>query len=162
MNRPLMQLGFILILLGFLTGLAIPFFPNPRMGVTAHNVGIIGGLVLVVVGAVAGSFRFSRRSAAAFTGSWIYATYANWLGCVVAAATGASRLTPVAGAGFTGSPIAEGVVAFIFLTEGVAALAAAGLALWGLRRLPDAAFPPPRRTESVPEKAPAIPESWSL
>jgi (hydroxyamino)benzene mutase len=134
MNRRMMQLGFGLILLALLTAFAIPAAPNPRMVLAAHTVGILGGLALVVVGMLASTFVLGARTSSVHRWAWVYATYANWLGCVVAGFTGASRLTPIAGAGMSGSAVAEGVVMIIFLTEAAAALAAAGLAIRGLRQ----------------------------
>jgi (hydroxyamino)benzene mutase len=155
MNRFMMRLGFVLILLGLLTAFAIPSFANPRMGLAAHTVAIMGGLLLVVVGAVAGSFALGPRASAAFTAAWIYATYANWLGCLLAALTGASRLTPIAGASTVGTPVAEGIVAFVFLSEAAAALTGAGLAIWGLRHRKEAAVPPMLQAETTRVTAPA-------
>jgi (hydroxyamino)benzene mutase len=141
MNRRLMQLGFGLILLALFTGLAIPVAPHPRLALTAHTVGLLGGLVLIVVGMLAGTFALGARTSTVMTWSWVYAAYANWLGCLVAAFTGASRLMPIAGTGMSGTELAEGVVAFIFVSEGVAALVAAGLAVWGLRPRAEPAIP---------------------
>jgi hydroxylaminobenzene mutase len=68
--------------------------------------------------------------------TWAYAAYANWLGCLIGAITGASRLTPIAGAGTTGSPMAEATVQFLLISLSLAAIAGAVLAIWGLRKAP--------------------------
>ena len=133
MNRLQVQLGFILILLALLTGPAVPVVASPRLALAAHTVGILGGLVLIAIGALAESFALGTRAAAIMTWSWAYAAYANWLACLLAAATGASRLTPIAGAGTSGSPAAEAVVAFLLQSLAVASIAGTGLAVWGLR-----------------------------
>lgn len=64
MNRLQIQLGFVLILLALCTGFGMPLFMNPRLGLAAHIVGITGGLVLIVLGALAGSFALGSRAAA--------------------------------------------------------------------------------------------------
>jgi hydroxylaminobenzene mutase len=133
MNRLQVQLGFILILLSLLSGLGMPFFINPRLGLAAHVAGITGGLVLIALGALAASFFLGSRSMKVMMWSWVYATYANWAACLVAAMTGASRLTPIAGAGTAGTAVAETAVAFLLQTLAVAAIAGASLAVWGLR-----------------------------
>lgn len=133
MNRSLVRLGFILVLLALLTGLAVPRFANPRLGLAAHTTGFLGGMFLVVLGVVAPAFTLGRRAAAALEWCWAYAAYANWLAAVIAAATGASRLTPLAGAGTSGGPVAEAVVGALLVSLSLAALAGAGLAVWGLR-----------------------------
>jgi (hydroxyamino)benzene mutase len=154
MNRRMMQLGFGLILLALVTGLAIPAAPNPRLALAAHTVGLLGGLVLVVVGMLAGTFVLGAGASTVLTWSWVYATYANWVGCLLAAFTGASRLTPIAGAGVSGTGLAEGVVAIIFVSEGVAALIAAGLAVWGLRGRAEPTMPRAIGTENLRAVAP--------
>jgi (hydroxyamino)benzene mutase len=147
MNRLMIRLGFTLILLALLTGFAIPSFANPRLGLAAHTVGVVGGLALVVVGAVAGAFHLGPRATVVFLWSWVYATYANWLGCLLAALTGASRLTPIAGSGTTGTTVTEGIVALVFFSEAAAALLGAGLAIRGLRQRREAPVPRVMRTE---------------
>jgi (hydroxyamino)benzene mutase len=153
MNRRMMQFGFVLILVALLTAFAIPAAANPRMMLAAHTVGILGGVVLVVVGMLAGTFALGARARSVLMGSWIYATWANWLGCAIAGLTGASRLTPIAGAGTSGTAGAEAVVAAIFLSEAAAALVAAGLAVWGLRRR---AEPAPVRILEREQRHPAV------
>lgn len=136
MNRFQIQLGFILVLLALLTGLGQPVFANPRLGLAAHTAGLMGGLVLIALGALASSFALGDRAKAVMFWSWTYAAFANWLGCLIGAVTGASRLTPIAGAGTSGSPVAEGVVSFLLLSLSVAAIAGSVLAVRGFRKLP--------------------------
>jgi hydroxylaminobenzene mutase len=134
MNRRQIQLGFVLILLALVTGFGLPLFANPRLGLAAHTVGITGGLVLIAFGALAGSFALGTRSAAVMMWSWVYAAYANWLACLLGAVTGASRLTPIAGAGTAGNSVSEAIVAFLLQSLALAALIGTALAVWGFRR----------------------------
>jgi (hydroxyamino)benzene mutase len=134
MNRLQVQLGFVLILLALLTGFFGPLFTNARLGLAAHVVGITGGLVLIALGALAGSFTLGTRAKAVMMGTWVYAAYVNWIASVLGAITGASRLTPIAGAGTTGTALAEGAVAFLLQSLAVAAVAGTSLAVWGFRK----------------------------
>lgn len=134
MNRLQVQLGFVLILLALVTGFGMPVFTNPRLGLAAHTVGITGGLVLIAIGALASFFRLGSRTASVMRWSWVYAAYANWFASVLGALTGASRLTPIAGAGSNGSALAESVVAFLLESLAVAAIVGTALAVWGLRK----------------------------
>lgn len=134
MNRLQVQLGFVLILLALFTGFGMPLFTNPRLGLAAHVVGITGGLVLIALGALAASFSLGRRSSKVMMWSWVYAAYANWVASVLGAITGASRLTPIAGAATTGSSAAESVVAFLLESLAVAAIVGTVLAVWGFRK----------------------------
>ena len=70
MNRRQIQLGFVLILLGLLTGFLIPQLTNPRLGLAAHTVGITGGLVLIAFGALARSFTLGRRASSVMMACW--------------------------------------------------------------------------------------------
>jgi (hydroxyamino)benzene mutase len=133
MDRRLLQLGFLLLLLAFLTGLAVPALHVPRLGLSAHVAGLLGGVLLLVLGSVAPRLALGPRAGVLHRASWVYATYAHWLACLLGAVSGASGLTPLAGAGQRGSPAAEHVVAVLLVSLSVAALLATGLALWGLR-----------------------------
>lgn len=134
MNRLQIQLGFVLILLALMTGFGMPFFVNTRLGLASHIVGITGGLVLIALGALGGSFALGKRSAAVMMTTWVYAAYANWLACLIGAITGASRLTPIAGAGTSADALSEGVVSFLLQSLAVAALIGTALAVWGFRK----------------------------
>jgi len=134
MNRTLLRLGFVLVFLGLLTGLAVSRFANPRLGLAAHTVGLLGGLFLVVLGVAAPAFELGPRQAAVLRWCWVYAAYANWLASVLGAVTGASRMTPLAGSGTKGGEFAETIVAFLLASLSVAALFGTGLAVWALWR----------------------------
>ena len=134
MNRLQIQLGFILILLALFTGFGMPLFTSPRLGLAAHLVGISGGLVLIALGALARSFALGARAAAVMMWSWVYAAYANWVASLLGAITGASRMTPIAGAGTSGDSMSEAVVSFLLVSLSVAAIVGTLLAVWGFRR----------------------------
>ena len=146
MNRLQIQLGFVLILLALVTGLGMPLYTSPRLGLAAHVVGITGGLVLIALGALARSFVLGTRASAVMMWCWVYAAYANWAGSLLGALTGASRLTPIAGAGTTGDALSETVVAFLLQSLALAALVGTVLAVWGFRKL---------RTAPAPNAVPA-------
>ena len=133
MNRLQIQLGFILILLALVTGFGMPLFRSPRLGLAAHTVGITSGLILIALGALAGSFALGRRASAVMMWSWVYAAYANWLASILGAVTGASRLTPIAGAGTTGDALSETVVSLLLLSLALASIVGTVLAVWGFR-----------------------------
>ena len=144
MNRLQIQLGFILIFLALVTGFGMPLFRSARLGLAAHTVGITGGLVLIVLGALAGSFVLGARASAVMMWSWVYAAYANWVASLLGAITGASRLTPIAGAGTVGDSRSEAVVSFLLQSLAVAALVGTVIAVWGFRKAH-----PDRATQSI-------------
>jgi hydroxylaminobenzene mutase len=135
-DRAGVRWGFLLILLSLLGGVATPFLVNPRMGVGAHNLGVLGGLVLIALAATAPAFRLNAELRRTLRACWLSAAYLNWATTLLAGATGASFLTPIAGAGTTGSAAAEVAVIVGFVSVGITSLAGTLIALYGLRDTP--------------------------
>lgn len=134
MNRLQIQLGFVLIFLALITGFFLQLMASPRLGLAAHNVGIAGGLVLIALGALADRFALGARTSAVMMWSWVYAAYANWFGSLLGGITGASRLTPIAGAGTRGTAPAEAMVGFLLQSLALASIVGTALAVWGFRK----------------------------
>jgi len=133
MNRNMMRHGFILILIALVSGFFIPATAIPRLAVAAHTIGLLSGVLLIAIGAIWRQFTLSDRQSRVLYWSWVYSSYANWLGCQAGAVFGAGRVTPVASAGTTGSPAAEAAVAFLLISVALVSLVAVGLSLRGLR-----------------------------
>lgn len=133
MHRPLLRHGFILILLALLSGLAIPSMSIPRLGLSAHTIGILSGTLLIAIGAIWKQFRLGSRQQWLMYWAWLYAGYINWLGCLLGAILGAGQTTPVAAAGARAAPWAESLVACLLISVALASLLAITLALWGIR-----------------------------
>lgn len=133
MNRRLLRHGFLLILLGLVSALFIPALAIPRLGLSAHTIAMIGGTLLIVVGVAWPAFALSERQRKWMIASWLSSSYLNWAACLLGAATGAGRATPIASAGSTASPIAEGLVLGLLVLVVFSAFVAVGLALVGLR-----------------------------
>jgi hypothetical protein len=134
MDRPMVRLGFVLILLSLIGGIVAPtLMVNPRLGAGAHIIGLFGGLILIAVGVTRPLFMLGPTLRKVMNGCWLGATYGNWTGTMIAGLTGASHLTPIAGAGSVGSPIAENVVIVFFCFVGATSAIAALIAIYGLR-----------------------------
>ncbi len=132
----LLRAGVLLFLLGLLTGLAAPAFPHPRLGLSSHVQGIMNGMVLVGLGLLWPRLALGRAAGSAAFWAAIYGTFANWLAVLLAASWSAGGLMPIAGQGAVGSGAAEAVVGALLASLSVAMIAAAALALWGLRDAP--------------------------
>lgn len=133
-DRMVVRQGFLLILITLLGGIAAPYMVNMRMGVGAHVIGLFGGLVLIGVGLARPLFALGPRLWRMMHVSWFAAAYVNWLSATIGGLTGASSLTPIAGAGTAGSSLAETVVFWLFCVVGLSSLVGATLAVYGLRR----------------------------
>ena len=98
-DRSSVRWGFVLILLALLGAFFIPQASIPRLALSAHTVGLVSGLLLIVFGLLSSHLALS---ATLFRGTrllWIYSGFANWLGCFYGAWAGAGTMTPVASAG---------------------------------------------------------------
>lgn len=124
--------GTVLFLLSLLSGFAMPFLANPRMGVSAHVAGLESGMALWVLGLMwqrialpAGAERTAQIVAVA-------GLYAIFISLFLAALWGTSRATPIAGAGHQASPLRETVVAVLLTSGSLASVVAMAFVLWGL------------------------------
>jgi (hydroxyamino)benzene mutase len=133
MNLSLFRHGFVLILLSLIGGFFVPAMAVPRLGLSAHTIGILGGVLVIAIGVIWQHFKLSSAQVAWLKWSWLYSSYANWFACIVGAVLGAGKMTPLASAGLVGTDMAEALMAALFGSVGVASLIAVGLSLWGLR-----------------------------
>jgi hydroxylaminobenzene mutase len=124
--------GTVLFLLSLLSGFAMPFLANPRMGVSAHVAGLEGGMALWALGLMwqrvalpAGAERTAQIVAVA-------GLYAIFISLFLAALWGTSCATPIAGAGHQASPLRETVVAVLLTSGSLASIVAVAFVLWGL------------------------------
>ena len=132
-SRRLLCAGFLLLLLGLLTGFTMPLLANPRMGLASHMQGITNGLLLVALGLCWGRMVLPAWAARLTQVLALYGTYANWLATLLAAIWGTGAMMPLAAAGFTAAPWQEQVVSLLLISLSVAMVVALLLVVWGLR-----------------------------
>lgn len=138
LDRLLIRNGFLLFLIGLLSGFAVPALRNSRMGLAAHLEGVLNGIFLIVLGVVWERFALSQRARLWLFWLALYGCYMNWATTIFAAAFGSSRRMAIAGAGFTAEPWQDNVVEFGLASLSAAIVSACVIALWGLRRPPTA------------------------
>jgi hydroxylaminobenzene mutase len=131
----LMQLGFLLFLIGLLTGLAMPFFAVPRLGLSSHMQGVLNGLFLVALGLVWPRLSMGPGLATVTFIAAVYGAFANWLATCWGAMWGAGGLMPIAGGGQAAAPLAEAIVAFLLISLSVTMVFVCLAVLWGFRDL---------------------------
>lgn len=130
------MLGLSLFLLSLLVGLAIPRFSVPRLALSAHLIGLLQGVFLIVVGIVWP--RLSFGPAAARLAFWLlaYGCLVAWTANLAGAALGAgSTIVPMAAGAARGSAAQETILMLALRSSGVALVGALLLILWGARRL---------------------------
>lgn len=133
-DRGLLRSGFVVLLLAFLIGLAIPLFLNPRAALAAHVTGVISAVLLIALAVVWDALGLAPGRAKLVRGLYLYGSYASLVAGVLAAIWGTSKITPIAGAGFHASAVKELVVQAIFVSLGLALLAATALVVLSLYR----------------------------
>lgn len=134
MNRTLIRHGFLLTFVSLFGAFFIPLMSIPRLGLSAHTIGMMSGTLLIAVGAVWSQFDLGERPRRVLHWSWLYAGYVNWFAILLGAILGTGRTTPLASGGIVGSSAAELVVTVLLVSVGLISLFAAGLSLWGFRR----------------------------
>ena len=124
----------LLFLFALLVGLAIPKFAAPRLGLSAHLLGIMQGLFLMVTGLLWP--RLELNQAASRAGFWlaVYGCLAAWTANVLAGVWGVGNsMLPMAAGPAHGSALQEGIIAISLRTAAVALIAVSLMILWGLR-----------------------------
>ncbi|GAA1888778.1 MAG: hydrogenase [Williamsia herbipolensis] len=135
MATVLIASGLILLLLGLLTGLAVPALTNPRMGLASHLQGMTNGPLLVIVGLLWPHVDLPHVLDAVTVVLLIYGTYANWLATQLGAIWGAGRrFAPAASGDHFASGGKETVVDGLLLTLAPAMIVAVVLLIVGVLR----------------------------
>lgn len=130
----LLQAGFVLFLLGLLTGFAIPAAQIPRMALSSHLEGVMNGSFLIALGLCWKHLALPSWAERTAFLSAITGTYANWMATLLSAFTGAAAMMPIAGGGSVGTPLHEMVVSSLLLILSLAMILTCLLVLWGLQR----------------------------
>ncbi|MCU7553780.1 hypothetical protein OCL06_04105 [Alteromonas sp. ASW11-19] len=130
-------LGAVLFLLGLFTGFGIPEFTNPRMGLASHLEGVMNGTFLIALGAAWGYVTLSPKLESAAFWLLVYGSFANWAFVTLAAIFGSSEMTPIAGTGYSASPLQEQVVSLGLISVGLTMLAGIAIIVFGLYKRDD-------------------------
>jgi len=133
MNRSLIRWGFVLFLLSLATGFAVPMLKSPRLGLSAHSIGVMSGLMLIAVGVIWDKLNIGAAGRRVLYWLWVAMGVGNWAGTLAAAYFGGSQLMPIAGGGQTAAPAGEMLVTIVIIAVSVISVAAVSMVLWGLR-----------------------------
>ena len=133
-RRQLFSAGILLFLLALVVGMIMPWLANMRMGLSAHLVGLLGGLFLIALGVIWSEKNLPRPWDTAAFCLGIFGTYANLTTTFLAAAFGTNRLTPLAGSGHPAAAWQENIVTGGLVVASGAMVTCCLLVLWGLQR----------------------------
>jgi hydroxylaminobenzene mutase len=138
-SQRLLQIGVALFLIAVILGLAIPQFTVPRLALSAHLIGIVQGIFLMIVGIL--WTRLSLKPMHLSLAFWlaVYQAVAAFLSNVLGAAWGAGNsIVPMAAGAAHGSTMQEAVIGIGLRSAGAALIGALLIILWGLCRAPAA------------------------
>ncbi|MER9845872.1 hypothetical protein NKJ55_00670 [Mesorhizobium sp. M0106] len=130
----LLQIGVALLLFSSFEGFAIPYLAAPRLGLSAHTLSALEGVLLLGLG-----LTWSRLNLGAATSRiafWllIYSASAILAAYVIASAWAAGNETmPLAAGAFHGSAFQEAVIKGVAYSSAPTGLISFVLILWGLR-----------------------------
>lgn len=133
-SRKLKMLGMLLFLLGLLSGFAVMGLKNPRMGLAAHLEGVMNGTFLVLAGIIWNDLLLSEKTQKVALFTLLYGTFANWFFTLLSAIWGTSKMTPLSGAGFSGSGMQENIVSAGLISIGLTMVISLILLVYGLRK----------------------------
>lgn len=74
MNKDIIRHGFVLILLSLITGLFVQAMAIPRLGLSAHTIGIFSGVLLIGIGAVWPLFTLTVLQKQVLYWTWLYSS----------------------------------------------------------------------------------------
>jgi (hydroxyamino)benzene mutase len=130
----LLQFGILLFLLALLIGLAVPFFTVPRVGLSAHLLGIMQGMFLIITGLLWTKLRLTVSMSRMVFCLLVYGCFAAWMANVLAGVWGAgSAMLPLAAGQVRGTMLQEAIIKVVLRTAAVSLIAAVTFIAWGLR-----------------------------
>ncbi len=132
-KQSLLFTGALLVLIGLLSGVAVPAMANARLGLSAHLAAVQGGMLVMIVGLAWSHVHLAEQQARVAFATTVFSNYALYAALQLAAVLATSRSTPIAGKGAAGSVVQESLVDTLLYAGSGAALVAIGLVAWGLR-----------------------------
>jgi hydroxylaminobenzene mutase len=135
-SHRLIQIGMLLFLLSLLLGLVLPLFAVPRLGLSAHLIGITQGIFLAVLGLLWPKLSLGLTVYRVVFWLAVYGCVSPWIGNILAGLWGAGNtLLPIAAGQAHGTDLEELIIVLALRTGGVSLIATVVLILWGLRTI---------------------------
>jgi len=130
----LLQIGMALLLFSSVEGFAIPYLVAPRLGLSAHTLSALQGVLLLALGLMWSRLNLGAVASRIAFWSFIYSAFAILAAYVMAAVWGAGNGTmPLAAGSAHGSAFQEIVIKGVAYSSAPTGLLAFALILWGLR-----------------------------
>lgn len=134
-KRKLLWHGIFICTLGFISGLFIPLYANPRAGLATHAIAVTQGMFLAIIGIAYPQLRLSLWVARLTYWLLLISAYVGLLGQLLAAVFGLSRMFLITAKGLPeGIPWMETSVEISTKTVSNFLLVACFIILFGLRK----------------------------
>lgn len=133
-RRKLFRHGAILFLLAMISGFLIPVLENPRLGLSSHLIGVIGGAFVMAAGAAWHHLRLGPRMTAATYFLLLYSIYADWASTLLGGFWGVGAdLMPMAAGEHAGGGWQNMVVNFGLFSLSITSVLAGAFLIYGFR-----------------------------
>ncbi|MEO7773606.1 MAG: hydrogenase [Steroidobacteraceae bacterium] len=138
-SHQLTLIGVGLLLVAVLVGVIVSYLAVPRLALSAHLVGILQGILLLVLGLLWDRLNLTRAQSALAFWLAVYQAAAAFLSNLLAAVLGAGNsVIPMAAGAAHGTTVQETIITVGLRSAGAALIIFLLLLLWGLRRAPAA------------------------
>ena len=131
-SKKLIFWGALLFLIGLLQGALIPYFINPRMALSAHLAAVQSGMAVIIFGLLWELVSVSEKWKGLAYYTNIIGMYLVWFAISLAAIVGASRVLPIAGAGYSSSNVNETLVEIIIMAGAGLVVLSTAIIVFGL------------------------------
>jgi hydroxylaminobenzene mutase len=133
-SHRLLQMGIVFFVFSSLEGFAIPSLAAPRLGLSAHTLSALQGVLLLALGLMWPRLNLGASASRMAFWSFIYSALAILAAYLMAAAWGAGNETmPLAAGTAHGTALQEAVIKVVAYSSAPTGLFSFGLMLWGLR-----------------------------
>jgi hydroxylaminobenzene mutase len=133
-SQRLLQIGIGLLLFASFEGFVIPYFAAPRLGLSAHTLSALQGVLLLALGLT--WTRLTLSDAGLRVAFWllVYSTFAILIAYVLGAIWGAGNETmPMAAGPAHGSTVQEAAIKIVAYSSAPTGIVSFALIMWGLR-----------------------------
>jgi len=124
--------GIILFLISLINGFLIQSLSLPRLGLSAHLIGLFGAGFLFGIGSYWPRLNLSQKLSGIGMVLLIYSFWAGWAVYFAAAALGAGKMFPLASGNKAGTPAVEGIIGIFMLSFAITFLISFVIILKGL------------------------------
>jgi len=137
-GQRLLQLGVALFLITSFEGFAIPYLASPRLGVSAHSLMGLLGVMFLTLGLVWPRLDLGKASSTIAFWFLVYSGLAIVAAFLIGAFVGAGNTTmPLAAGPAHGSALQELMIKIVAYSSAPTGIISFALVLWGLRGRPE-------------------------